>query len=73
MQLIKGTVVQGKVVLEGATLPEGVHVAVFAQGTEEAVHLSPSEQAELDEALAEADKEDGISGDELLEHLRKYG
>ena len=33
----------------------------------------PDLQAELEGALEEADREEGISGDELLEKLRKYG
>ena len=73
MQLITGTVVQGKVVLEGASLPEGAHVAVFAKDSDAVVRLLAPLQAELEEALAEADREDGISGDEFLERLRKYG
>jgi hypothetical protein len=73
MQLITGTVVQGKVVLDGAALPEGAQVAVFAQDSEATVRLSPALQAELEQALEEADREEGISGDELLERLRKYG
>ena len=40
---------------------------------EESVRLSPELLAELDRALEEADREEGISGDELLERLKKYG
>lgn len=73
MQLITGTVVQGKVVLDGVSLPEGAQVAVLAKEPDGIVHLSDALQAELEQALAEADREDGISGDELLERLRRYG
>ena len=44
-----------------------------AAGSDNVVRLPAPLQAELEEALAEADQEDGISGDELLERLRKYG
>jgi hypothetical protein len=37
------------------------------------VRLPPALQAELEEALEEADHEDGISGDELFRKLQKYG
>lgn len=73
MQLITGTVIQGKVVLDGVSLPEGAQVAVLAQDPDSVVHLSDALRIELEEALAEADREEGISGDALLERLRRYG
>jgi len=73
MQVVIGTVVGGKVVLEGATLPEGTVVTIFAKESEAVVRLPPDLQAELEQALEEADREEGISADELLEKLRKYG
>ncbi len=73
MQVVTGTVIEGKVVLEGVTLPEGTTVTVFAQDSGATVRLPPALQAELEEALEEADHEEGISGDELFRKLRKYG
>ena len=73
MQVVTGTVVGGKVVLEGASLPEGTVVTIFAKESEAKVRLPPALQAELEEALDEADREEGISGAELLEKLQKYG
>ena len=73
MQVVTGAVVEGKVVLEGASLPAGTVVTIFAKDLEETVRLPSALQAELEEALDEADREEGISGDELLEKLRKYG
>jgi len=73
MQVVTGTVVEGKVVLEGASLPEGTVVTVIAKDTETTVRLPPALQAELEDALDEADREEGISGEELIEKLRKYG
>ena len=72
MQVATGTVVQGKVVLEGVSLPEGTIVTILAKGSEATVRLPPNLQAELEEAIEEADREEGVSGDELLEKLRKY-
>lgn len=73
MQIVTGTVVGGKIVLEGASLPEGTVVTVLAKDSEATVRLPPSLQAELEEALDEAEREEGISADELLEKLKKYG
>lgn len=70
MQLVTGTVVGGKVVFEDVTLPEGTAVTIFAKDSEATVHLPRALQVELEEALEEADREEGISGDELLEKLR---
>ena len=73
MQLVTGTVIGGKVVLEGVSLPDGTVVTIFAKDSEATVRLPPALQAELEEALEEADREEGIPGDDLLDKLRKYG
>ena len=73
MQIVTGTVVGGRVVLEGASLPEGTVVTVLAKETEDSIRLSPELQAELEQALEEAELEEGISAADLLEKLKKYG
>lgn len=73
MQLASGIVVDGKVVIEGLSLPEGTVVTVLARGDEVAVRLPPQQEAELIEALDEADREEGISAEELIERLRRFG
>ena len=72
MQVVTGTVVGGKVILEGASLPEGTVVTIFAKDSEGRGRLPPALQAEREEALDEANREEGISGDRPLEKLRKY-
>ena len=72
MKLLAGTVKEGKVVLSGAPLPEGTMVAVYAQEFGGPVHLPAHLQTELEEALAEADREEGISAEELFAQLAKY-
>lgn len=72
MQVLTGTVVEGKVVLNGASLPDGATVTVFAEQAGATVHLPPLLQAELEAAIDDADREEGISGDELFDQLRKY-
>jgi hypothetical protein len=73
MQVASGTVVDGKVVVEGLSLPEGTVVTVIARGDEVAVRLPPRQEAELLEALDEADLEEGISAEELFARLRHFG
>lgn len=73
MQVIKGTVVEGKIVLSQGSLPEGVEVGVFVARQEGSVRLPAVLQKELEDALDEADREDGISAEELFAELRKYG
>ena len=73
MQVVKGTVVGGKVVLNHGSLPEGAEVGVFVTREERSIRLSPTLQRELEAALDEADREEGISAEELFAELRKHG
>ena len=73
MQIASGTIIDGKVVVEGLSLPEGTSVTVLARGDESAVRLSPQQEAELLDALDEADREEGISAEELFARLRRFG
>jgi len=73
MQIASGTIVGGKVVVEGLSLPEGTVVTVLARGDEIAARLPPQQEAELLDALDEADREEGISADELFARLRRFG
>ena len=73
MQIASGTIVGGKVVVEGLSLPEGTTVTVLARGDEVAVRLSPQQETELLEALDQADREEGISAEDLFTRLRRFG
>jgi len=64
-----GTVVDGKIVVEGLSLPEGTLVTVATRESEPPVRLSPEDEAELLDALDEADREEGVSAAELFERL----
>lgn len=55
MQLATGTVVDGKVMVEGLDLPDRIVVTVLTRGDEETIRLSSADEAELLEALDEAD------------------
>lgn len=67
MQLATGTVVDGKVVIEGEPLPEG---AVVTEANE-TFAVPPELEAELSESIAEADRGETISADEVIERLRR--
>lgn len=73
MQIASGTIVGGKVVVDGLSLPEGTVVTVLARGDEVAVRLPPQQDAELLDALEEADREEGVSAEEFLTRLRRLG
>ena len=69
MQVATGTVVDGKVVVEGAPLVEGSFVAVIARGADESFSLSGAQEDELLEAIAEIDRGEYVGLDELLRSL----
>ena len=69
MQVATGTVIAGRLVVEGLDLPDGETVIVLTRETEEEVHVSRDEEAELLEAIAEADRGATISADELFARL----
>lgn len=73
MQIATGKVVAGKVVVDGLTLSEGEIVTVLTHESEDAVHLSPEEEAELMDAIAESDRGETIPAEELLARLHRAG
>ena len=73
MQIATGKVIAGKVVVEGLTLAEGAIVTVLTQEAEPSVSLSAQDEAELAEAIAEADRGETISPEELFARLRRIG
>jgi hypothetical protein len=73
MQVIIGTVIDGKIVAEDLALPEGTIVTIISQNLEPAIQLPSHLEAELLDALDEANHTEGISGTELFDSLRTYG
>ena len=73
MQVATGTVVNGKVVVEGVPLVEGSVVAVLSRGAGEPFVLSPEDEDELLAAIAEIERGEFVSTEELLEGLKKFG
>ena len=71
MQLAIGTVVGGKVIVEGDPLPEGAVVTILARETHETFEVPFELEAELDESITEAARGETISADVLLNRLRR--
>jgi hypothetical protein len=71
MQVATGTVVNGKIELEGVALPEGAVVAVVSRGADEPFALSASDEDELLAAIAEIERGEFVSVEELLGSLPK--
>lgn len=71
MQIATGTVVNGKVEVEGVVLPEGSLVAVVARGADEPFVLGPEDEEELLAAISEIERGEFITVEELLASLPK--
>jgi hypothetical protein len=74
MKIATGKVVGGKIELEGGAFEEGSSVTVLAQDEPEGVTLGPAEESELLLAIAEADRGEMVSAEEVLAKLaRRHG
>ena len=71
MQLTTGTVVGGKIIVEGDPLPEGAVVTVLLRGADETFEVPPELEAELLESITQAERGETISAEELLKRLRR--
>ncbi len=71
MKVVTGTVIGGKVVIEGAALAEGAKVTVLAQDEADSFKVSPEQEVELLAAITEADRGDFVSAEQLLDNLRR--
>jgi hypothetical protein len=71
MQLATGTVVDGKVVIVGDLLPVGSVVTIIARETDERFEVPADLEPQLLASIAEADRGETFSADELIERLRR--
>lgn len=69
MQIATGTVVNGNIVLEGVFLTEGAVVTVITRGADENFSLTEAQENELLAAMAEIERGEFLSLDELLQSL----
>ncbi|MBN9427025.1 MAG: hypothetical protein J0H09_11010 [Burkholderiales bacterium] len=73
MKVAIGTVIDGNVKIRGAAIEDGTEVFVLTRERAGEARLSPEELAELEAGIAEAERGDTISGDELFARLRRRG
>ena len=69
MGIATGTVVAGKVQVEGVALPEGSVVTVLTPDSTGEIYLDAADEAALLEALYEARRGETISPEELFARL----
>jgi hypothetical protein len=71
MKVVTGKVIAGRIVVEGEPLEEGCTVTVIAPERDEAFVLDSEAEAALVAAIAEADRGQVITGEQLLSKLRE--
>jgi hypothetical protein len=71
MKVANGKVVDGKVVLEGVSLEEGTPVTVLAKDDDGSFDLTPEQEEELLLSIAEADRGETVSAEEVLANLAR--
>ena len=73
MKVATGIVVDGKVVVAGTALAEGSTVTVMLRESDDTFTLGPEDENELLESIAAIERGEFVSGEELLERLRRFG
>lgn len=68
MKVMRGKVVEGRIVVEGVPLPEGREVAVCYEEDDPSA-LTAEVRAALLESMAQLDRGEGISKEELFRRL----
>ena len=71
MKMATGKVVGGKMVLDGVSLNEGSSVTVLANDDEGSFDLTPDQEQELLLSLAEVDRGETVSAEEVLAKLAR--
>ena len=71
MAVYSGKVVNGMVLVKGALLPEGTKVTILVSEDEEPFDLSPDMIAELEESIAQIERGEYVTWEELREELKR--
>jgi hypothetical protein len=71
MKLLSAKVIDGQLDLPEGTLEEGVTVTLLVPEQDEGFELTEEQQEELAQALAEADRGEGVDGWQFLAELRR--
>ncbi len=69
MRIASGKVIDGQIVYEGE-LPEGADVTLIAREDEETFEVSPELRAVLLESIAQCERGETISADQLIREMR---
>jgi len=69
MRIASGKVIDGKIIYEGE-LPEGAEVTLLAYDVEETFEVTPELKAVLLESIAQCERGDTISADDLIREMR---
>jgi hypothetical protein len=71
MKLLTAKVIDGQLDLPEGVLEEGVTITLLVPEKEEDFELTEEQQEELAQALAEADRGEGVDGWQFLAELRQ--
>jgi hypothetical protein len=69
MRIASGKIVHGQIVCEGE-FPEGAEVTVIAREEEETFEVTPELRAVLLQSIAQCERGETISADELIREMR---
>ncbi|MCG3133000.1 MAG: hypothetical protein HMLKMBBP_00086 [Planctomycetes bacterium] len=73
MRIVSGRVIDGKVVVEGATLDEGTTVTIMTPEDDETFELGAEDEAALLASIAEAERGQVVPAQTVLDRLRRLG
>lgn len=73
MKVAIGKVVQGKVVVTDPSIKDGTDVFIVTREHDDEDSLGPEELAELEAGIAETDRGEMVSAEELFRSLRRFG
>ena len=72
MSVYSGKVINGVVLVKGALLPEGANVTILVPDDEdEPFYLDAKMQEELERSIAQADRGETVSAEQVLKELRE--
>jgi hypothetical protein len=71
VKILQGTVVDGRIVVDGGSLAEGTKVTILDESDEPPYPLSAQEEAILEEADAEIGRGEFVTRSELLAEIQR--
>jgi len=71
MKILQGTVVNGRIVVDGDPLEEGARVTIVDDSDDEPYRLSPVEEAAIEEGEAEIDGGNYVTAAQLVAEIQR--